>query len=397
MQIKNPDSYNAYVITACALCEISYNDESDVNGTDISAAVTAAFTNNYDPSSYNPNAAPVAPNTPLETNVVWGPAYTSPPGSPPGTNTYSLMFIAQVANSNEYFVVIRGTNFGSMPSWYNEDFAIYATLPLTAINGLQTSGISSDVTISQATYTGISDLLNLTDPNSGQTALAYLQGAVSADNTSYIYITGHSLGGTISPAMYAFLANTVNPGSVYGNMAMFTFAGLTAGGTDFNNYLIGLSAGDDSFQWRIQNNLDVAPLLFQGPISFFEPMPVVIKDIYKNFGVPISSHLVHSYSENYITDLFKWANQKTTHTPDKPKCWPEPGPTPALDGSTAPGENFYQQPSPAFGFILDGTFQPKLNPIKDGDLTLDVWPTQALYQHHSNTYYQMVYQHYSNS
>lgn len=388
MNIPSNSSYSLsdYVITACALSEIAYLGPDESGETDqIPQTVIAAATTDYNPGNYDPNASsPMTPNTPIPSSVVWGPAYSATAAG----DTYSLMYITQVTGSNEYFVVIRGTNFGSTFSWYSEDFAVYATLPLNTLPSIGGS-ISDDVMISQATFSGVSDLLQLVDPNSGLSATDFLSAMINIstpDNKPYIYVTGHSLGGTLAPALYAYLTNTLVSDGVYADMAMWSFAGLTSGGIDFVHYINKLNP--EGFVWRIQNSLDVAPLMFAGQLH--DGIPSAVYNIYTPYHTPINPNFLPSITHDYLSDLFKWANWTSSGTPDKPNCWPE-GPVAPLPNSVPPGVGYYQQPESAVGNVIPGDFQTDLTPIVFDGQTLEPWPTQALYQHHSQTYYQMVY------
>jgi hypothetical protein len=375
MNIPSNSSYSLsdYVITACALSEIAYLGPDESGETDqIPQTVIAAAITDYNPGNYDPNASsPMTPYTPIPSTVVWGPVYSATSAG----DTYSLMYITQVTGSNEYFVVIRGTNFESAYSWDSEDFAIYATLPLNTLPSIGGS-IPDDVMISQATFSGVSDLLQLVDPNSGLSATDFLSAMINTstpDNKPYIYVTGHSLGGTLAPALYAYLTNTLVSDGVYADMAMWSFAGLTSGGIDFVHYINKLNP--EGFVWRIQNSLDVAPLLFCGDAG--GALPSQVSGIYPS---PIDT-----MASQILTDLFQWANQTTTATPSRLPYLIMLTPVPALSGSVAPGVNFYQQPDANVGTIITG------------DIQGDTWVDEALYQHHSQTYYQMVYLFYTSN
>ncbi len=356
MQVFNENNYNAYPVTAIGLCAISYlNNGGSVSGPAIANAVTNAYNTPYNPNNYDPNNPPIQPNTPLETSIVWGPAF-SPVN---GFATNSLMFIAQVKSSSEYFVVIRGTDPISLSSWINEDLEVDTIVPLNTLPNVPSSIIYDDITISLAAFNGMSDLLGLTDPNTNQSALTFLQNTIANNSDAYIYVTGHSLGGTLTPVMFSYLNAILFNGNTYCNMAMWSFAGLTAGGTNFNDYVDHLNP-NAAFNWRIPNTLDIAPFLV-GPANINQaPVPSDITNIYSELSIDPGSYAL-------LMDLFSKANATT--------------------GTNPPGLNFYLQPS--FGINpINGTYQPALTHIP----LVAPWATQALYQHHASTYYQMVYQ-----
>jgi hypothetical protein len=329
MNVANNSNYNAYPVTASALCVLSYLSSYDiVSGSAITKAVAAA------------NQPGANPFTPLGTQVVWGPAFS--PTS--GFNTDSLMYIAQVTGSDEYFVVIRGTNPLSIYSWIYEDFNVGTAEQLNTLPGIPAAAnMPDDVIISTAAFTGISNLLALTDPATGVSALSFLQGVITATPGAYIYVTGHSLGGTLTPVMYAYLNAVLFNGAANTNMALWSFAGLTAGGTTFNNYFNSLSSNAQTFLWRIQNSLDLAPFFFESELS--------VRDAYLNENPPLSWTTAELI---LITGLFADSLQ------------------------TSIG---YAQPQT--GYAISGSFANNLS-----------WAAEAGQQHHSTTYYPMVAQAY---
>ena len=298
-------SYNYYPNTAIELCVISYGDTST-----IAPAVTA--------------------NTDL--SVVWGPAecVSSITGVP-----YSLMYVAAKASTDEYFVVIRGTDFLSLATWLLQDFDVATSQPLNTLQG-NPKNIPSTALVSQGTFNGMSDLLDLTDPISGLSLVAFLTQAKPRN----VFVTGHSLGGTLTPPMFAYLNATLYNGGTISNMALWSFAGLTPGGTGFNKYFNSIIPNNQGFLWRIQNSLDIAPLMwwsFKG-----------VENIY-------GSKLPWSFLEcGPITDLFNDASKANIG---------------------------YAQPQP--GLLLTGTFDHSI-------IDANLWAAQALHQHHSTTYQTLV-------
>jgi hypothetical protein len=299
-------SYNYYPNTAVELCVVSYGDLSTI-------------------------APAVSANTDL--SVVWGPAecVSSITGIP-----YSLMYVAARASTGEYFVVIRGTDFLSLATWLLQDFDVDASQPLGTLPG-NPKNIPATALVSQGTFNGMTDLLNLTDPNTGLSLVAFLTQAKPRN----IYVTGHSLGGTLTPPMFAYINATVYNGGTISNMALWSFAGLTPGGTGFNKYLNSIIPNNQGFLWRIQNSLDIAPFMWWSQSG--------VQKIYQPNGLywgPLES--------DPIEDLFSDANS-------------------AHIG--------YAQPQP--GLLLPGKFD-------DSIIDANLWAAQALHQHHSTTYQTLV-------
>ena len=291
------NSYNYYPRTTVRLCEISYQDMS---------AIPQAVAN-------------------LGLNVVWGPAELVSSWD----ISYSLMYVCKRSPLNEYFVVIRGTNMYSWESWTQQDFAIGNTQPFNQL----APHAPADALISQGTFNGMTDLLSLTDPNTLQGVVEFLGDA----NPTYLYVTGHSLGGTLTPPMFAYLNDVLYGGGHVHNMALWSFAGLTPGGTGFNNYFDSL--GNPEFRFRLHNTLDIAPFGWWSQQN--------IQNIYQPYG------LSWGWPEDaFIKDLFATA---------APIGYAQPSGDQAL-----PGQFDYS--------IIDE----------------NVWVAQAMHQHHGSTYQKLV-------
>lgn len=264
--------------------------------------------------------------------VTWGPAEACSSWDV----SYSLAFVAERVSTGERFVVIRGTNPYSLESWLKEDLDVIPPRQFNKISGCP-SLVPDSIVISNATYNGMNDLLGLQAGN--ELLCEFLLKSPAAPT----YVTGHSLGGTLTPAMFTYLNACMNGGAPATQMALWSFAGLTAGGTSFNDYFNTILPNDQGFEWRIQNSLDIAPLLWGDGAK--------MKSLYDGYG------LSYGFPESWFID---------SHLKDAEQS----------------GVGF-AQPQP--GLVLPGTY----------DINETTWATQALQQHHSTTYQQMVHSHFA--
>jgi hypothetical protein len=291
------NNYNYYPRTMIRFCSISYEDMGSIPG-DVQN---------------------------LGWEVVWGPAELVSWLD----ISYSLAYVCRrQLTQTEYAVVIRGTNMMSWDSWEKEDFAIGTTRPFNEL----APHAPANALISHGTYRGIVDLLTLRDPNTNTSIVDFLRSA----KPESLYVTGHSLGGTLSPPFYAYLNDVLYGGKVPFNMALWTFAGLTPGDVNFNTYFEGRTR---QFSWRLHNNLDIAPFCWWSLND--------IRNVYRanslNWGFP---------EDRLLEDLF----------------------------ARGKGKNYAQ---PTGDQVLLGTFNKHF-------FDKHLWTVQAMYQHHVSTYQGLV-------
>lgn len=290
-------NYNYYPNTMIALCVSSYKDPSTIVN-EVNA---------------------------MGLQVVWGPVFK-------GIDwflSYSAMFVVLNPATEEYTVVIRGTNPVSLYSWLYEDFDVSTTQPFNTL----APHAPASALISTATYNGLTDLLSMS--SNGQSVAEYLQTV----QPGYLYVTGHSLGGTLTPPMFAYLNDVLYGGGYVHNMAYWSFAGLTSGDAGFAAYFNSL--GNPAFPGRLVNPLDIAPLCF--PSGGLEN----VYNIYGYYGL-------------YISDL--------------DPIW---GLLDYLFSSAADNNLTQPQGSETLPAVFSENYP--------GD-----WPLQAAYQHHTTTYQQLV-------
>jgi hypothetical protein len=283
-QAAASSNYNYYPHVMVRLCEYSYEDPSKIPGLVAGEGLT----------------------------VTWGPAQLVDFRN----ISYSLAYVAHRSDPNEYTVVIRGTPLDSWKAFISEDFEIKTLKPFTDF----VPNAPPTAMISEGTYHGIEDLIKLTDPTTGDSLLTYLQNA----DPTYLYVTGHSLGGTLVPPFFAYLNDALYGGGFVKNMASWSFAGLTAGNDDFDTYFNGLF--NPAFPWRLYNTLDIAPLcwydlqsieaIYEPTYSYGEPESTVIGGLFdlaagNGYAQPQYGGTPMPGIFQQETGLLKWSDEAT--------------------------------------------------------------------------------------
>ncbi len=188
--------------------------------------------------------------------TVWGPiVYQHNPNQPSVAD--NTMYVAQRTDTStpEYVIGVAGTNPDSWFGWLIEDFTLvpmvswpYAKLP------------SPVPQITQGTNTGINILFGMV--SKGQTLVDFLGSLTSAASANFpLWVTGHSLGGALSPTLALALADQQgqagkwDPSSL-AQISVLPTAGPTPGDFNFSNYY-DLRLGSSTS--RFWNGLDVVP------------------------------------------------------------------------------------------------------------------------------------------
>ncbi len=193
--------------------------------------------------------------------TVWGPVVVLEPNQAPFPTTYPVpantMFVAKKNNANTYVIGIAGTNPVSFFDWEDEDFAATPVLwPGTiALQGIR---------ITQGTLTGLQILEGMQSGQTPTTLYNFLKGV--AANQATIYITGHSLGGTLAPALGLWLAEQKGDWDPNSNttLQVYSFAGATPGDRAFAKHVEKYFPGGDGNNDMVivDNSLDVVPHAF---------------------------------------------------------------------------------------------------------------------------------------
>lgn len=256
-----------------------------------------------------------------ELRVVWGPAWQS---SGVGT-PFALAFIVRSTTTGSATVVIRGTDAWSLEAWFEQDFAIDSTVPFLSFD----ESAPVDAVLSKGTAAGLAVLLDLV-PNHRAPKLDMVSFLKGQQELGTLGVTGHSLGGTLTGPLFAALRAALAGLEHPPEMDLMSFAGLTPGNRAFADYLNTLTPSEG---WRVENPLDIAPLLFaaiEPVLAIYETLKPSLLDL----GVLLGLFAVAA--TDYV----------------------QPGPSPS---------------------VLPAVPRHKAS-----------WLDQAVYQHHSSTYLRLV-------
>jgi len=181
-----------------------------------------------------------------------------------GKSPANFAYAARNVETGDRVIAIRGTYPNPLSSAYWEDghqdspFGDMVAWPGT-----------SAAKISQGTNTGFQNLLTL--QNADKTDLKTYVGGLPSE--ARIWVTGHSLGGTLTPVLALWLTETFGERS---SLVMATsFAGLTPGNAEFAA-LFGEGTALEGKIRRVYNTLDTVPYGWDRVYAthdFYQPEP----------------------------------------------------------------------------------------------------------------------------
>ncbi len=190
--------------------------------------------------------------------TVWGPCVFQPRDE--GTIA-NLMYVAKSSQPGkpQYVVSIAGTYPTSLYAW-GEDFAVGKQVAWNTAN----PPVTTNAMIAKGTNQGFKNLKNMKYVGSSGVAQSldkFLKNEIKTKGAKVI-ITGHSLGGTITPTVASWLKNTQSSWDPNGlsMLSFYTFAGVTSGNTDFANYVT--KSQFEGMVNRVWNSKDLAPVIF---------------------------------------------------------------------------------------------------------------------------------------
>jgi hypothetical protein len=326
--------------------------------------------------------------------VVWGPSLTVlAPLSldwKSGIATFAAANSAYMVHSpsqGRYVIGIAGTNPVSWFDWLFEDlFLLPGATWQSALQAWNLSGkpvlptSPTDPNLTSGTFLGVLTVLGLQDPKTQATLRSFL-GSLQIQATDTVTVTGHSLGGALSPTLALALIDPLGPLSHFSKSQVLAYptAGPTPGNQAFaTRYLEYLPASIGQHPWQVWNadlwnTYDVVPRAWGVDTLRELPALYALSGEYDASTIALIA-LVISAAEQH-SDAFA----KTCGTPGR------------LDTASIAG-NFHTSvlPKDAFGYEYDPPSGPveyltipqaKARGIPTSDLKPLPWLYQVAYQH----------------
>ncbi len=207
--------------------------------------------------------------------AIWGPiVYANDPTSN-SVHADNTMGMYYNASENAIVISIAGTNVNSPYGWIVEDFSVHKTKSWELVTGAKNSG-----NISLGTYTGLEILLDMKDHNDTTVVAALKNFLTSNPNLSNIQlaVSGHSLGGALSPTLALYLVDTKQDWDANGQTAIGAFptAGPTPGDEGFASYYEKQIKAKNIYYLSQHNGIDVVPHAWEK--SDIEKIPTIYSD-----------------------------------------------------------------------------------------------------------------------
>lgn len=241
--------------------------------------------------------------------VVWGPVVNSHKDT-----ARNGMFIARKASTDTFVVAIAGTDASSLYEWFFEDFDV---IPVPWDPGHKEKGH-----VSGGTMTGFLTLDLMF--SGGRRAKEYLSEQVRASKNAQIWVTGHSLGGALSPAYALFLHDRMKEWVPESNAVIncLAVAGATPGDSTFNAYYKQQMGATTT---RVWNTRDLVPhgyetdMLERVPYMYGDSVPPLPANLVKTVEFVAQKTAPLHYTQLHPADSFTSAIYTMDTLPKMPK------------------------------------------------------------------------------
>jgi len=302
--------------------------------------------------------------------LLWGPVVFSNSQHVAEVVADNTMMLLYSKSQNLFVVGIAGTNAVSVFGWLQEDFKVNrlvhwgSIVNKTIIELIQPS-------VSEGTATGLNELLSMT--NKGQTLIAFLGDYLKSENIpagAEVAVTGHSLGGALSPTFAMYLQDTIESWNANGAVKVVSAwptAGPTPGNAAFATYV---EKHLPSYTAKY-NPIDVVPQAWER--DCIETIPGIYK---QGLTPPESAAPFETFIGTLVTAVFLNTINKADYLPIE---YTHIQPRTAL-----PGSAFDKATNDKMALKLDiaGKYEPAgLKPYVPYLRNLACFLAQAAYQH----------------
>lgn len=219
--------------------------------------------------------------------LAWGPALSS--------DNANMMYIAKdtTQSPTAYCLAIRGTDW-CFVSNIIQDLYVWNQLPYPYGSAHDT------VKVAQGTLGGLDTLLQITDPETGQTVQQFLN-SLPTEGADF-YITGHSLGGALATIFTSWFLDA-GFGAKF-RVKSYTYAAPSVGNEGYRVYFDNLIVSNNAQSFRLINSRDLVP-------RFCANLQAIIDDQIPTTLPPLVTATVETV-QNYFSDSIVYKNVAST-------------------------------------------------------------------------------------
>lgn len=221
-------------------------------------------------------------------DLVWGPAVYADSYFGDKKMLNAMYVVVPRLQPEQAIVAIAGTNGSSLMDWVVEDFSVHEVVPWPYGTSPLEPHISTGIAF------GLDKLVTMKGAASKGQQLMTCRQFLASQAFEKIMVTGHSLGGALSPCYALYLEETRSQWDASGKAAIsiLATAGQTPGDAGFSTYYDGRLSEATSRKW---NAMDIVPHAFSTNLL------AEIPDLYEP-----------ELSSDLIGKLVAWVERQTT-------------------------------------------------------------------------------------